>query len=169
MKILRLMLSTLGATVLALAMPTAAAATTTYHDSISGYEYRATSTKGDFAGTASGDLPGYWQATVYHEPLSPNGNVTGGSFYLATSVSGTPTAVYGHIATTGGAVIQTNAGANCTNQVYAVSLILDHVTASGTGSGTGTFSGTLTHLRRSVYGYCLTYSATITGSLDLSF
>ena len=52
----------LGIAVLALAAPASALATQTYSDTISGYEYYATSTDGKFAGTASGALPGDWNA-----------------------------------------------------------------------------------------------------------
>ena len=33
---------------------------------------------------------------------------------------------------------------------------------------TGSFDGTLTHYRRSIFGRCLTYSATISGSMTLT-
>jgi hypothetical protein len=36
------------------------------------------------------------------------------------------------------------------------------------GSGTGTFAATLTHYRTKVFGSCVTYSASISGSLSLA-
>jgi hypothetical protein len=70
-----------------------AAAATTYTDTISGYEYYATSTDGKFAGTASGPLPGSWVADVQHTPLclscATTATITGGSFSLAASSSAT--------------------------------------------------------------------------------
>lgn len=165
---LRFAVSAVGATVLALAAPTAASAATGYTDSASGFEVYATSTTGYFVGTAGGDLPGSWNATVQHTVLSPSGVVTGGYVNLATSVNGTPALVTG--AVTGGSVTRQNPGSTgCVNQYYAVILQLSNVGAYGSGTGTGGFSGTLIHRRHSVYGYCLTYAATISGGLTLSF
>jgi hypothetical protein len=167
-------LATLGAVLAALvAIPgTANAATTatatTYSDYATGAEYYATSTEGRFAGTASGALPGAWEAVVDHTPLSPNATVTGGSVALTTAVNYVPTYVYGQV--TGGSVTRENPGATgCVDQYYAVDLVISNVTANGSGSGYGSFAGTLVHHRHSVYGYCLTYSATISGSLSLTF
>jgi hypothetical protein len=36
------------------------------------------------------------------------------------------------------------------------------------GTGSGAFAGTLTHHRTKIFGYCVIYSATITGSLTLT-
>jgi hypothetical protein len=44
-------------------------------------------------------------------------------------------------------------GANCTTQVYAVHVLL----------AAGTFAGTLMHHRRSLFGRCVIYAATIDG------
>jgi hypothetical protein len=143
-------------------------ATTTYSDWASGAEYYATSTEGRFTGTATGQLPGAWQATVDHTPLSPNGTVTGGSFALTTAVQYVPTYVYGKVV--GGSVTRNNPGATgCVDQYYTVDLMLGQVTANGSGSGYGSFVGTLVHHRHSVFGYCLTYAATISGPLSLTF
>lgn len=49
-----------------LVAPATAAAAQPYSDTISGYEYNATSTDGGSAGTAAGALPGYWNADVQH-------------------------------------------------------------------------------------------------------
>jgi hypothetical protein len=141
-----------------------AAAATTYTDSISGYEYAATSTQGSFAGTASGNLPGYWNATVEHMPLSTAATITGGDFHLATYLNGAPATVTGDF--TGGTVKQTSGYSGCVNQQYAV---IGYLGGVGFGStGTGTFTGTLTHYRTKILGYCTTYSARITGSLTLA-
>lgn len=50
----------------------------------------------------------------------------------------------------------------CGKQVYGVS-----GTVAST-AGTGSFTATLTHYRTSVFGVCVPYFATITGSLRLS-
>ncbi len=138
-----------GAAILALLvaamfLPTGEAhASTIYKDSVQGVEIYATSTEGVFSGTASGDLPGPWYADATYLGL----------------VEGT---------FTGGTVTRTNPGSNCTNQVYDVEATLGNVGVGG-GSGNGSFSGTLTHLRREIFGHCVTYSATITGALALTF
>jgi hypothetical protein len=148
---------------------TAATATAaqTYTDTISGHEYYFTSTEGRFAGTASGALPGYWDARVQHTPLcltcTPTATITGGSFSLATGsgiVSGT---------FTGGTVQVTNPGANCTNQTFAVNGILGGVGWWSRGSGTGIFSATLTHYRHRIFGSCVSYAASVHGTLSLAF
>ena len=69
--------------------PASAIAATTYSDSISGYEYAATSTQGHFVGIASGALPGVWSVTVDHTPLGTSATITGADFHLATHLHGT--------------------------------------------------------------------------------
>lgn len=143
----------------------------TYADSISGYEYYPSSTDGRFAGTASGSLPGPWNADVQHTQLcascTPTASITGGSLSLATTLDFVPTLVTGRF--TGGTVLVTDVGAGCTNQTFAVAGILGSVGPWYSGSGSGTFSATLTHYRHSVFGVCITYAASVTGSLALSF
>jgi hypothetical protein len=148
--------------------PLAASAATTYADSASGYEYSATSTEGRFAGQATGALPGAWNATVDHTPLSPDATVTGGDFSLATVLHNSAVVVHG--AVTGGSVVRQNPGSTgCVNQYYGVTLLLGSVGTGGTGAGSGAFNGTLVHRRALVFGQCLTYAATIAGSLSLTF
>ena len=164
----RMLLSAVCGTAVALATPGVATAATTYTDSVYGFEYSATSTQGKFTGTAYGALPGAWAATVNHEVLNPSGAVTGGDMSLATALTGTPTLVDGDV--TGGAVTRNNLGSTgCVNQYYGVYLTLGNVTANGAGNWWGSFGGTLTHHRRSVFGTCVTYSATINGTLTVSF
>ncbi len=151
----------------ALCLPSAANAASTYNDAITGFEYYATSTEGHFAGSASGALPGYWDTVVDHTPLSlsstPTATITGGSFSLATGY----TLVTGTF--TGGTVQVTNVGAGCTNQTFDVEGTLSDVGPWYLGSGTGTFSAILTHYRKSVWGYCVTYAASVSGSFSLTF
>jgi hypothetical protein len=155
-------------TAVALATPAVATAATSYTDSVYGAEYSATSTQGKFGGTAYGALPGAWAATVNHTVLNPSGVVTGGDMSLTTALNGSPALVDGDV--TGGAVTRKNPGSTgCVNQYYAVNLTLGNLTANGAGNGSGSFAGTLTHYRRSVLGSCVTYSATISGSLTVSF
>lgn len=156
--------------ILALAAPAAAFGSQTYIDTTSGAEYYFTSTDGRFTGTASGSLPGAWNATVQHTKLclscTPTATISGGSMQLATSLHGTPSLVTGSF--TGGTVQVINKGANCTNQTFAVHGILSSVGPGG-GHGTGTFNATLTHHRRSILGTCVIYAATVTGTIKLTF
>jgi hypothetical protein len=156
--------------VLALCGSPSALAAQTYSDTISGYEYYFTSTDGRFAGSASGALPGSWNADVEHTPLcsscTPTATITGGSFSLATILNGGYALVTGEF--TGGTVEVTNVGADCSNQTFDVEGILGDVGRSG-GSGTGVFSATLTHYRHRVFGACVTYAASVGGTISLTF
>jgi hypothetical protein len=153
-----------------LVSPATAAAAQTYSDTISGYEYAFTSTDGKFAGTASGPLPGSWNADVQHTPLclscTPTATISGGSFSLATTHNGFPALISG--AFVGGTVQVTNVGSNCSNQTFAVDGILGKVGWWSSGSGSGTFMATLTHYRHSVFGICVTYGASVRGTLSLT-
>ena len=153
------------AVTLAVAAPVYAA--TTYTSSLRGFEVAATSTRGTFTGTASGSLSGQWAATVEHTPLSPNATITGGSFAIATAVNSVPTLVTGTFS--GGSVTVVNPGAGCTNQSFAINGMLGNVGAWYSGSGTGTFIGTLIHYRTRIFTSCITYWATVSGSVTLTF
>ena len=165
----RLIILLAAALALLVATPTAVAAQS-YSDTISGYEYAFTSTDGKFAGNAAGPLPGAWNADVQHTKLclscTPTATITGGSFSLATTHNGAPAVVSG--AFTGGTVQVTNRGAGCTNQTFAVHGILGHVGWWTRGIGSGTFNVTLTHYRHSIFGRCVSYSASVRGTLSLT-
>jgi hypothetical protein len=153
-----------------LVLPATAAAAQTYSDTIRGYEYAFTSTDGRFAGTASGALPGSWNADVRHTPLclscTPTATITGGAFSLATVHNGLPAFISG--AFVGGTVQVTNVGSNCSNQTFAVNGILGNVGWWSSGSGSGAFRATLTHYRRAIFGRCVTYGASVRGTLSLT-
>jgi hypothetical protein len=149
-----------------LASPAASAATT-YTDTVKGTEVGFTSTQGSFAGYASGDLPGTWAATINHTVLSPNATITGGSFTLDTVIGWSPKTINGTFAY-GGTVTKTYQATGCGIQRYAVRDRLVNVGTNG-GSGTGYVSATLTHYRTSVLGHCIAYSATINGTVTLTF
>lgn len=147
-----------------------ARATSTYFDGVSGFETYATSTEGRFSGIATGDLPGAWQAVVKHAPLSGSAPaaITGGSFALATVFAGSPATVSGSIA--GGSVTQVTGFAGCVNQQYKVVGTMSSVgLAGGAQNGKGALDITLTHYQTRVFGFCLTYSATVTGAISLKF
>lgn len=144
--------------------------TATYSDGVTGLETYATSTEGRFAGVAAGDLPGAWQVVVVHAPLSgaTPAPITGGSFSIATVLDGSAVTVSGSL--TDGTVIQVSGLSGCTNQQFQVSGVLSSVGVNGQRQkGTGGFDITLTHYRTSVFGYCLTYSASVVGTVSMTF
>jgi hypothetical protein len=151
--------------------PPASAIAATYGDTVTGYEYYATSTDGRFAGTASGVLPGAWDANVKHTALclscTPTATITGGTFSLATNLHGVPTLVTGKF--TGGTIEVTNIGAGCTKQTFAIRGKLARAGPWNWGNGSGSFRATLTHYRHSILGHCITYAASVGGTLSLSF
>jgi hypothetical protein len=158
--------------VVALCLPLAAQSATTYNDSIVGGEYSATSTEGKFFGAATGGLPGTWNAVVDHTPLSlsstPTATITGGYVTLTTVIGFAATVVRGDF-TSGGIVQVQNRGTDCTNQTFRVVGALKNVGTASGASGTGLFDAILTHYRARVFGICVTYSASVSGSLSLSF
>jgi len=111
------------------------------------------STRGTFVGASQGPV-GAWRISIRYEALStgPTVAVTGGSLVIALR---TGTAL--RSAVTGGSVSVTNRGAHCTTQVYAVRVLL----------AGGTFDGTLQHHRRSLFGRCVIYAASISGHATL--
>jgi hypothetical protein len=167
------MLVPLLAAVLAAAVSSGAAAAekTSYADTITGYEFFATSTHGDFAGTASGSLPGAWTISVRHARLclscTPTATIAGGSVSLVSRLGGDPVLVRGTFAA--GTVQVTNPGAGCTNQTFTVNGVLRGVGTAGRRSGSGTFTATLTHHRRRLFGRCVTYAASVKGTLAVIF
>jgi hypothetical protein len=157
------------AAAMALALPPAsaiAATAATYSDPISGFEYTAAPAQGSFAGAALGAVPGPWSATVDHTPLGTSATITGGEFSLATYRDGTLTTITGHF--TAGTIQQLSGFTGCVNQRYAVNGLLGDVGFRTAGRGTGTFAATLTHYRTKIFRYCVTYSASISGSLSLA-
>ena len=133
---------------------------------------KATSTEGVFTGAATGPLAEVWSVDMLHTVLSGNpetAHINGGNFQLATVLNCRPALVTGIFE--GGFVKQTGgARTGCFNQTYDVEGILGDVGISGRGDkGTGNFSATLTHYRHKIFGYCVTYSASISGTVNLSF
>jgi hypothetical protein len=152
----------------ALALPAsvlAATVSTTY--TIQGAEYYATSTQGRFGGTASGNTgdTATWQATVDHTRLTDRARITGGTARLATSrlvlISGE---------FSGGKVKLLSRQDGCGIETFSVQGSLENVTRSDSSAvGSGEFTATLTHYRTSVFGSCQTYSATVQGTIEVSF
>jgi hypothetical protein len=112
----------------------------------------------------SGGDAAVWRASVVHQALSncPFGSntgcaITGGSFSLTSSTGAQLTGSF-----TGGSVIPVSQQTPCGKQTFGVAGTL------ATTSGPATFSATLTHYRTLLFGTCITYFATITGSLQLT-
>ncbi len=151
-----------GSLALSAAVPAAAAVSSSYL--ASGIESSVpTNNTSTFSGLAVGSQGdgALWRASVVHEPLSGcpfnSGSscaITGGTFSLTSSAG----AVAGTF--TGGAVTPISQQEPCGQQVYGVAGAL------ATTNGPATFTGTLTHYRAFVFGRCLTFFATISGSLQ---
>lgn len=144
-----------------------AAATVSDRYAISGYEYYATSTQGRFAGTATGSSgdSATWNAVVNHTPLTTTATITGGSADLYSS-----NLVHVHGVFSGGTVTLASEEAGCGTQTYDVTGKLAKVTRSDSHrKGSGLFAATLTHYRTSVLGSCVAYSASVSGTITLSF
>lgn len=140
-----------------------------YTDTITGIELpNSTSTTGNFAGRANGQLPGSWYASVNHTALSNTvggaSAITGGTFTLAATVNGEPVLVAGTF--TGGTVAFLGQAPGCGNQYYAVGGALA-VSSALLGAGPGSFSAKLVHYRAFVFGACRTYFASVAGTVGL--
>jgi hypothetical protein len=128
---------------------------------ISGFEYGATPTVGSFAGFAvAADDYGPWQATIVHTSLS-SGTATitaAGSFALYGKVR--------HLAGTfaNGSITQTGGFTGCGQQTYSV---IGHLILAA-GAGAADFGAVLTHYRIWLWGQCITYAATVKGSVIFS-
>jgi hypothetical protein len=151
----------------------AAAAPASQTFAVIGYEYAFTQTLGCFAGTASGNAGdiGTWSACVQHDPLGSSPTyVNGGKLAMATaSPTGTLDAVTGSFAYHAGTITSIDPGANCTNQQYLVTGVLQDVATTTTSDGSGTFSAILTHYRASIFGHCIIYKAKVAGTVGFSY
>jgi hypothetical protein len=147
------------------AAPALANVSSTY--SIVGAEYYATTTEGRFAGTGTGSDGDAitWSATIRHTPLTTTAEITGGTASLLTSDLTRVSAEF-----SGGTVTLIDAEAGCGRQWYQVDGTLKKVRRTDAhGNGSGTFEAVLTHYRQLLFGRCLTYSATVAGTINLSF
>ncbi len=158
MRLLRLIVPVLSALAVLLLVPGSALADRAHTVKVMGIEYSATATVGKFAGTATGRLPGTWQARVVHEPITaaPTAPITSGSFQLYSE-----TKITGQFVD--GAVRRLNTPTTCADERFDVrgNLALDD-------GGTGQFAVLLTHLRTTVGERCVIYAATVEGTLTLA-
>jgi hypothetical protein len=154
---LRWIFPALAAIAALILLPSTAIAAPGYTDQVKGIEYSATSTVGRFSGTATGPLPGAWNAVVVHDPLNPQAAVpiTGGSVTLYSRRTLTGTFV-------NGTVSPINTPTTCVNERFNVT-----GTLAFNDGGTGTFSVVLTHLRTQLRSSCVTYGAAVAGTLTI--
>jgi hypothetical protein len=144
----------------ALQTPPAKSAVGVHMTEVKGIEIVARHTRGTFVGYSTGALPGEWTAVVEHTPLSPNATITGGTLRLVTGREGATRTLTARF--TGGTITNTRPGADCTDQTFRVVGKLTPFT----GERSGTFSVTLTHYRHAFLGFCVSYFATTTGTLQ---
>jgi hypothetical protein len=168
------LLAGVAAVAAVLALPAAAvAAPASTSFAVTGFEYAFTPTVGYFAGAATGNAGdrGAWNTYVEHDPLGSTPTyITGGSFWMATrSPAGTYDWVTGTFVHQGGTITTIDPGANCTNQRYRVTGTLENVATSTTTDGTGAFDVTLTHYRAPLFGRCITYSASVVGTVTFDY
>lgn len=122
-----------------------------------------TSTFGGAAFGSGGDAA-LWQAAVQHQSLSncPFGTstscaITGGTFSLHSTTGAQVAGTFAN-----GSVTPISQQAGCGKQVFRVSGSLT------TTAGPAAFAATLTHYRVSLFGTCIPYFATVTGSFELT-
>lgn len=156
-----------------LMMTVTAAASNTYTEWIHGSELpNATPTEGQFVGEATGSFAGAWYIDVTHQVLQNNQTpvaIAGGSFRLNTVINGWPNAIRGAFTPWHGTVAQLSGFSGCTNQQFAVNGALSGVGVGG-GSGSGSFKATLTHYRANIWFVgCIVYSASVSGTVSLTF
>jgi hypothetical protein len=156
-------------------LPAAASGASAEMYTLVGAETRASTVVGSFVGGAfrapsDGML---WKAVVRHTPLTRDparaAQITGGTLTLKVELGGRFSSVTG--AFTGGMVVylkERSSVSACGRQVFQVVGTLAEVKREML-SGNGTLQVYLTHHRRMIWGRCITYAATVTGSLSLSF
>lgn len=160
---------TVGALIALPAAAVAAPASTAFQ--VKGLEIAFTSTRATFVGYGSGNAAegSAWKAVVDHAPLSSQpAAITGGTFSMGT-LSLVPAVDFVRGTFTGGTITETNPGTGCTKQTFRVTGTLGDVSTSTTSGGTGRFDGVLTHHRLSLFGDCVTYAATVSGSAGFTY
>jgi hypothetical protein len=179
-KALKLVATLLSTLVLA-AIGTTSVTATEHTTLVSGFEMYATSSQGRFLGTATGQgengVSGAWSIVVDHSSLDPCWRqswtdpcayVTGGSFSLAATNPGLITGTFDPPVKGVNAIVLGETGPNCTTQLFKITDSLSNV-GTGTQRGHGSFVGYLWHHRHWVWGRCVTYSATVQGTVVLDF
>ena len=135
---------------------------------LDGYEVFYSPTRAMFAGTSGDGLGGVsaWYSSIDHSlVISPSGAITGGWAVLHR-----PDGVRIGGWFSGGDVVLVDDGPGCTTEAHSVEGALVSVTRSDTGAvGSGVFRATLLHHRAWLFGTCISYSASVSGSIELTF
>jgi hypothetical protein len=182
MKVFKLVATMGSMVVMAILGTTSAYAQGTHGTTVSGIEVHATWDQGTFTGTAYDGIWGGWTIVVNHtdldhldtcgDPSYPCAQITGGSFRLAAtspSVELITGSFHGQGEHTAGIVPVRGYGSNCTTQLFHITDALDHVGSGSPYGGTGYFDAYLWHYRTWVWGRCITYSATVKGTVTLTY
>lgn len=148
------------------ALPAAAAAAVSPIYAVRGLELPSTPTQATFAGVASGSFGdhGLWKAVVIHDTITP-GVIDGGAFSMTTNDGTKVTGAF-----VGGSIIPTS-GSDCSRtETFDVSGVLGDVDSSdGTYfNDSGSFVATLTHYRILWRTTCITFAATVTGTVTFT-
>ncbi len=155
------LVATAAAAVAVVATPASAHASSVPHFTVSGIETGVPQNEtSPFAGTAFSLRTGaaVWSASVVHTDLSgctttgDSCGITGGSFTLS-SLFGKITGSF-----TGGSITPEQDISGCQNEKYDVS------GAVSTNRGDASFVVVLTHYQTMLFGRCVTYFATVTGT-----
>lgn len=150
--------------------PGASVARAAQHEtySLSGYEIWFTPSVGVFAGRGNGsvgELSAWYSSIEHSQVISPSGTIIGG-WAMLYRLDGVRIGAHFN----GGTVVQTNVGANCTAESHVVTGTLADVRRSDSdASGTGEFLATLVHHRAWLFGQCISYAATVNGTINLTF
>lgn len=142
---------------------------------LAGAETRATSVVGTFVGGAMGSQPGgmLWKAVVQHTPLTRKAEspalITGGGETLKVwsgerFSEATRSFTGGTIAYAG----DRSSSSACGQQVFRVNATLAGTKADEVAGDGGLLHVYLTHHRKSIFGRCITYAASVRGSLRLT-
>ena len=159
-RVFRHTIALLLGSVLAANVVVAAASTSATYE-VRGVEVYATATRGVFTGaTWAADDYGSWYAIVDHTAFDAarTATITGGTFALdgyRRDVSGT--------FNPGGTVLLRSADPGCGREVFDVD-----GTMTLAGGGSGVLDAILVHYRTSVFGRCITYGATVSGTVALT-
>lgn len=144
-----------------------------------GYEVFYTPTVATFVGASAGSASGdsisaaavnelsAWYTSIEHSvSVSPTGTITGGWAFLQR-IDGVR--ISGQLGD--GVVRQTNEGPGCTNESHEVMGVLYGVSRSDRvgNEGAGIFQATLIHHRAWLFGQCITYSASMYGTITVAF
>lgn len=157
------------AALLSVPAPAAATTSTTYESyGLTGYEVWYAPTVGTFAGTGNGSgvALSAWYGSISHSGvISPTGTITGGWAVLHRLDGARLSGRF-----VGGTAWLLDDGPGCTSEAHLVRGLLEGVTRTDSAAiGSGYLEAILVHHRAWILGRCISYSASIDGTLSLIF